>query len=579
MRLNGIWRQSIRSRLLCAFALVALPVVITGAGSLLRQPAQYQALQRRVGHARFNLQTLRKTADTLHGKLLSDAARDRLLVVKERIEGGELQGDLAGALRLSIEQLVQQPASLSQAKLDAIRGFIQLLIGEQEAQLLIATDALFDTMLRVQKIQTAQALIVVGMVLVLSSLLSRTFSRPLENLTLAIQAVRRGELGVQSEGATEDEMGEVIRTFNEMSEQLRDNLISRSYLSSILNGLKDGVVVCTASGTIEFCNQAFCDLALLERSNIEGNSIASLLPEYSPGDAPQGLIDLWNVHGEAVPVSVMENFLLEEQAENRFLISLRDERERLRMMSEQDSIRQQLLHSERLAALGTLSGEMAHRLNQPLTSLRLFLQQSRRRVRELTPAEDVLQHTIERCLDETSRASDAVKSILSFTRREPLEREQIDLADLIQDASEFLMEMARQRGVTLTIATGEQANLHCAAEEIRELLFVLVSNAVDAVQVSSEKMVTVGWRSVAAGTELYVEDTGPGIQLGNEQRIFEAFYTTKPNGKGTGLGLSIARKIVADHGGTLSVSPAPDGRGSRFVASFKDDAFTGEVRI
>jgi signal transduction histidine kinase len=145
----------------------------------------------------------------------------------------------------------------------------------------------------------------------------------------------------------------------------------------------------------------------------------------------------------------------------------------------------------------------------------------------------------------------------------PLQRERIDLADLVESVAEQIQPLAERKGLQIKVA-GEGAPTAIADED---LLLQLVLNLADnAVKYTPEGSVTLGWQD-GATPSIFVRDTGPGIAPAHQQRIFERFYRVDPARSratgGVGLGLAIARWIAEAHGGELRLES--NGAGSTFT--------------
>ena len=223
-------------------------------------------------------------------------------------------------------------------------------------------------------------------------------------------------------------------------------------------------------------------------------------------------------------------------------------------------LRDQLVHSERLSAIGELVAGVAHEINNPLQtivgSVELMMDEAP------SPA---LQRDLEVVRREASRAGQIVRNLLSFVRRSAPDRGEVDLNDVVR-AVLRLREFHLQQDNIALVAELSRARLPALAnrEEIQQIILNLVLNAEQAIQLSGiGSRITV--RSYGSGHHQVIEvaDDGPGIGPEIRGRIFEPFFTTKDVGQGTGLGLSISHGIAASHGGSLKLGPR-QGSGSCF---------------
>jgi two-component system, NtrC family, sensor kinase len=223
------------------------------------------------------------------------------------------------------------------------------------------------------------------------------------------------------------------------------------------------------------------------------------------------------------------------------------------------STQAQLLQAEKLSAIGQLVAGVAHELNNPLTSVIGFAQLLETELRSgdaVRSAEEV-GLDLRRIAEESQRAASIVRNLLAFARRQTAARRPQDLTELVERVlalrtyefrlSSIVLVTEFEPGLPPVVADGSQ---------LQQALLNLILNAERAMRGRTTRRLTVGARldPRAAAVELYVADTGHGIDNENLGRIFDPFFTTREVGEGTGLGLSICYGIVRDHGGQISVT-------------------------
>lgn len=229
-------------------------------------------------------------------------------------------------------------------------------------------------------------------------------------------------------------------------------------------------------------------------------------------------------------------------------------------------LERKLLQSQKLEALGTLAGGIAHDLNNDLVPIMAL---SKLAARRLAPADPIRQN-LEIIYDASVRARDLVSRVLAFSRNEISEKREVSLAQLTADALKFLDAIVPS---TIKLETHIETVPAIFADptQLHQVVTNLVANAAQAIG-SALGTITVTVRAVSGTSSvpdicLSVADTGSGIDEATRQRMFEPFFTTKPVGVGTGLGLSIIHGIVTGHGGRIDVSSEP-GKGTRFDVYF-----------
>jgi two-component system NtrC family sensor kinase len=232
---------------------------------------------------------------------------------------------------------------------------------------------------------------------------------------------------------------------------------------------------------------------------------------------------------------------------NRMVMALQQ------LEAERDQAQQAMLQSAKLASVGQLAAGIGHELSNPLGNIYSLTRLLQRHFPADEPAAaDVLQ-----IREEAERASRIIKDVLSFARQGPARASEFALVPWMADSLALVERLARERGVMIDWRKGVDCVIHADRGLLQQALVNILINALQAspkntrVQVSSH--CADGWLS------LQVEDQGGGIPAESADRLFDPFYTTKPEGQGTGLGLSIAMGIVERHQGQLTLQTAPAG--------------------
>jgi signal transduction histidine kinase len=223
---------------------------------------------------------------------------------------------------------------------------------------------------------------------------------------------------------------------------------------------------------------------------------------------------------------------------------------------------QQLLQTEKLAAMGSLLAGVAHELNNPLAVV-----MGQATLLRNAAASGPLATRAEKIVQAAERCARIVKNFLALARQHPPERSQCALNRIVQEAVELLAYPLRVGGVevSLDLAT-DLPDLWADPHQLHQVVVNLVTNADQAMrETAPPHRLTLSTHSNAERTRvsLAVADTGPGIPPAIQSRLFEPFFTTKPPGQGTGLGLALCHGIVEDHQGSIRVESHP-GQGAVF---------------
>ena len=222
------------------------------------------------------------------------------------------------------------------------------------------------------------------------------------------------------------------------------------------------------------------------------------------------------------------------------------------------STQAQLLQSEKLSAIGQLVAGVAHELNNPLTSVigyAQLLEDELDNGREVRPPA-ALAEDLRRIAQESERAARIVRNLLAFARRQTAARAPQDVADLFSRVVSLRTYELRLNGIELmTEFDPNLPQVVADGSQLQQALLNLLLNAEQAMRGRATKRLHIGARHDrdAAAVELFIRDTGHGIDPANLSRIFDPFFTTREVGEGTGLGLSICYGIVRDHGGHIAV--------------------------
>jgi two-component system, NtrC family, sensor histidine kinase HydH len=231
-------------------------------------------------------------------------------------------------------------------------------------------------------------------------------------------------------------------------------------------------------------------------------------------------------------------------------------------MQEVKALEIEVLHRERLSALGNLAATVAHEIRNPLNAISMGLQ--RLKV-EFQPTDDQEQYSrvTELMLGEVHRLNSIVEQFLSLARPLEIKPEALRVQDVLNELATLVEGEAQQSKVQIrVVAPLTLPPLKADREYLRQTLLNLILNGLQA-------MPEGGTLTLKANTSngnflISVTDTGIGIAPENRRRIFEPYFTTKA--KGSGLGLAIARRIIEAHSGTITVSNEAGG-GCRFLIS------------
>jgi two-component system sensor histidine kinase HydH len=210
------------------------------------------------------------------------------------------------------------------------------------------------------------------------------------------------------------------------------------------------------------------------------------------------------------------------------------------------AIEEQLRRSEKLSTLGEMAAVLAHEIRNPLGSIRGTAEILRDDFRPGDPKHEFIEIQIK----ETERLNHVVEDFLRMARQQPMELRDCSIREELETIITLVAKDAHDRGISLQLESNEdQAIINGDGEKLRQAFLNIVINALQATPTGGS--VSIDCRLNDAVYEISFIDNGSGIDSNTLTKVFEPFYTTKPNG--TGLGLAVTRKIIEGHGGTLKI--------------------------
>jgi signal transduction histidine kinase len=231
---------------------------------------------------------------------------------------------------------------------------------------------------------------------------------------------------------------------------------------------------------------------------------------------------------------------------------------------------QQVVRSEQLASVGFLAAGVAHEINNPLASIALCAESLEGRLLEMCPAgsehSDLVQRYLKMIQTEAFRCKEITEKLLDFSRLGPAKRQSADLRELIQGVIDMVRHLGKYQNRNLEFTAGESVIAPVNAQEIKQVVLNLVTNALDSVDAGGTLTIQLSRKPDFA--EMIFTDNGCGMNGEVLKHLFEPFFTRKRSGQGTGLGLSIVYRIVSEHGGQIEATSAGPGRGSQFHVTF-----------
>ena len=406
--------------------------------------------------------------------------------------------------------------------------------------------------------------------LLLSTLLAFVVSSfslaPVERISKQLDRISAGQFDAAAEPAVtqEDELGAVSTKIAGIGKQLRDvrEIFStlRENLNQVMSGLEDGLLLFNAEGRAVLVSPSVQNFVGDSPDELRGKKVSEIFPlghsiraaihidadEIDPVDSKEALLHTRN---GTLRVGVSAQAIVEQGVRMGTLVTLRD-------LESLERIGNQLLVSERLAALGRVTAGVAHEVKNPLNSMRLWLEVLKGNM----PADPEPQEAVKMLDTEIDRLDRAVKTFLSFTKPVELKLEETDLRELLDEVVVAARPAISKSGLQLRVDfPPEFPPVLVDRQLIHQAVLNLILNACDFTPPGGH--IGVVLRRNGEFADISIDDSGKGIAPEDQNKIFQLFFTTRPGG--TGVGLANTFRFVQLHNGRIEFS-SEVGRGTMF---------------
>jgi len=436
---------------------------------------------------------------------------------------------------------------------------------------------------------------IMAVAVVVAVFLSRILTQPILNLTEITTRMARGDFSRHADTSSQDEVGFLARSFNEMARQVRDNtenleqivterttklVESEARYRRLFEGSKDGIYISTVEGRFLDVNRSAVELFGYD-SKEELLSIDIPHDLYVKPEDRQRMKDeilkkgfvkdfeqqLKKKDGTEVFVLITSNLIRDTQGKPfGYEGIMRDITERKRLDAELKKTQAYLIQAAKMRALGDLVAGVAHELNNPLMASETILHVVHENLHEDCPNRTRVELTQE-C---NRRMAKIINHLREFSRQAKAVFEPLDIHVPIENALMIMQQQLLSRNITTIkdLAPGLPRIL-ADSNQLEQVFLNLISNARDSMEGGGDQRTELTIQTALVKTneqqdlEVTIRDTGSGIPKEIMDKIFEPFFTTKQVKEGMGLGLAICYGIVESHGGRIVVDSQED-RGTTF---------------
>jgi PAS domain S-box-containing protein len=372
---------------------------------------------------------------------------------------------------------------------------------------------------------------------------------------------------------------ENARLYRDVAE--REAKIRRLVDSNII-----GIFISSRKGDIVEANDAFLKMVGYDREDFAAGNVHLIdlkPPEWpaNPAQAFEGVDTTEAVQpyekeylrkdGSRVPVLIGSTafdeqrdqgvaFVLDLTARKRAEAEARESERRYR------EARLELAHANRVATIGQLTSSIAHEVNQPIAAAVTYALAARRFLNAEPPNFREVDDALSLIVKEGTRAGEVVGRIRALIKKAPARKDAVEINDALLEIIALTRTEAANNSVSVRTQLAEGLpRVQGDRVQLQQVLLNLIINAIEAMRevVEQKRELLISARNESDGVSVEVRDSGPGLAPADVERVFEAFYTTKPGG--LGLGLSICRSIIEAHNGRLWATPnVPRGASFRF---------------
>ena len=381
--------------------------------------------------------------------------------------------------------------------------------------------------------------------------------------------------------AKRDEKGTIIGyeglniDITERKKMERELKEANDFLMNLIESSVDGIIVTDMKGDILIFNKGAENLLGYQAEEVVGKmNIRSI---YQPGVANEvmdklrspdfggvGKLTSFSIFhkrkdGEFIEGDLSASIIYDEKGREIASIGIfKDLRERLRIERELQKMQEALLQSEKLAAMGRLTSQIAHELNNPIYGIMNTLELLKTEI----PPESKRRRILELSLSEIQRLSEMLRNMLSFSKPEEEKRRPVKIDELLEGILLMMEKQMRESNIQVGIFFDPDIpEIMASTNQMRQVMLNLIKNAKEAMPKGG--ILTVRTKREEDKVLILIQDTGVGIPEEIRDKIFEAFFTTKQKVKGVGLGLSVCYGIIKDHGGEIKVE-SEEGKGTTF---------------
>jgi two-component system, sporulation sensor kinase E len=332
----------------------------------------------------------------------------------------------------------------------------------------------------------------------------------------------------------------------------------RELFETVFNSIHDGILVLSYSGVIEYANRSSQEIIGLTADEIGSVYLSEKWPDI------KNWIDFEGIHvGEDMPSAITREIEMsypQQRSIRLFLIPLEMQVGKsdygfliiLSDITEEKETTQETIESEKIASIMLLAAGVAHEIGNPLNSLTIHLQLIQRKLDLLEKSihTERIEKSIGVCTEEIKRLDGIITHFLGAIRDTPPDFQDVDLLPLIEEVLLLLEEPLETKKIDINVELDSPLPIILAdINQINQVLFNIIKNAMEAMPRGG--MIKIKPRHDDEFVYILIADTGQGISQNDLSKIFEPYFTTKPDGHG--LGMMVVNRIMRAHGAKIGI--------------------------
>jgi PAS domain S-box-containing protein len=359
-----------------------------------------------------------------------------------------------------------------------------------------------------------------------------------------------------------------------------------------IDSVAQGIVILHVDGTVLRSNPAFAQIFGYTHEELKGRYLDELIvPAERIAESrefrkaalrgPHATISSQRRRrdGALLEVSISGAPVIAEGSTIGSILLFRD-------VTDQRTLEHQVLESQKMEAIGRLVGSVSHDFNNLLTAIMVYCGLVTENLSQADPA----RHHAEEIFAAAEQGSELVRQLLSIARQRQLEPTLVSVSEVVEDLGDMLQRLIGEDVLMEIVRDADPAFIEVDRSQLQQTVLNIALNARDAMPTGGRLTIRSRTANLQNGDKneehvpggnyvvLSIEDTGVGMDAATRARIFEPFFSTKPQGKGTGLGLASVHAIVSQAGGHIRVTSTP-GQGSLFDLYFPRAASVGNEQL